>query len=443
MKKTRLFAIMSVILVLVTVLLCVPVSAMVTGQYNITQSMRGDLDKVGITKINGGTGYQTIDGVNYYFNDVTFPEIDGFDTIYFLWIPNLYRNGITYSVVSADDPAIVYGSSDQYGFVVSNYGDMTDLKYVFTDRLPFSITVPSGTPNIYCDVYLGCLNLYESVSASSFLDVLGGDYYEAQIMSAYINGLAEGARTSSRRYQLFNPDYGFFLYQQAETDLIYQITPNYDYTKYNGYMSNVFWQNYNVDANLFAFQVSSTESTLTLFQGDLIGFELYSYSDSAPFVPKIGIAYTENGEELYDEYTLTYNIDLQLWTFVAEKDYLLKFGDQIIWNSYGVAKFSLYYAPYYAVGIVGSTFTYENGYDAGYKEGLKEGEKNGYNKGYADGIATVDTEGLSALVFAFFDAPFATIQNYLDFEILGFNFANFFFSILTMCLVAVVIKKLV
>lgn len=60
---------------------------------------------------------------------------------------------------------------------------------------------------------------------------------------------------------------------------------------------------------------------------------------------------------------------------------------------------------------------WQNGYDIGYGEG--------YNKGLADGIERGQEWDLYSLISAIFDAPFQFVERALDFDIFGFNVADF------------------
>lgn len=107
-------------------------------------------------------------------------------------------------------------------------------------------------------------------------------------------------------------------------------------------------------------------------------------------------------------------------------------------------------------GVVISTNSsfYLQGYQNGYNEaitsdptgleqkGFDSGYDSGYKLGYADGNAdVVDDVKFYDLIFAVVDAPVSVLRTMFNFEILGVNLAGFLFSLFTLLLVVVLIKK--
>ena len=107
-------------------------------------------------------------------------------------------------------------------------------------------------------------------------------------------------------------------------------------------------------------------------------------------------------------------------------------------------------------GVVISTNSsfYLQGYQNGYNEaitsdptgleqkGYDSGYDSGYKLGYADGNADiVDDVKFYDLIFAVVDAPVSVMRTMFNFEILGVNLSAFLFSLFTLLLVVVLIKK--
>lgn len=99
------------------------------------------------------------------------------------------------------------------------------------------------------------------------------------------------------------------------------------------------------------------------------------------------------------------------------------------------------YSDGYADGFYeGEDFGYSNGkqdgFDDGYEKGKKVGEKEGYDKG-ADGI------GLERLPFAITDSIANMFTRILNFELLGVNVLALCGTLITLAIVAFVIKRLI
>ena len=106
-----------------------------------------------------------------------------------------------------------------------------------------------------------------------------------------------------------------------------------------------------------------------------------------------------------------------------------------------------------------SSGTYAQGYSAGLKEGISidrqealdqyysNGYRNGYttgfDKGKSEGLRISDTGDFRNLILAVVEAPVNTFQSLFNFQILGMDMRVAFGSLMTLCVVLVVIKKVV
>ena len=110
---------------------------------------------------------------------------------------------------------------------------------------------------------------------------------------------------------------------------------------------------------------------------------------------------------------------------------------------------------------------YNNGYILGYENGKEEGKKQGKEIGYKDGYDKANTELYNkwyigryqqgynegtknagnytflSLMGSIVDAPIKVISNMLNFEILGFNMMQFFYAIITVCIIVTIVKFLI
>lgn len=98
---------------------------------------------------------------------------------------------------------------------------------------------------------------------------------------------------------------------------------------------------------------------------------------------------------------------------------------------------------------------YNDGYTDGYTTGNREGREDGYTdgreQGYKSGFAAGKTEGLEIakngdfhqLMLAVAEVPVNTFQSLFNFEILGMDMRVLFGSLLSLCLLAIIIHKAV
>ena len=103
-----------------------------------------------------------------------------------------------------------------------------------------------------------------------------------------------------------------------------------------------------------------------------------------------------------------------------------------------------YYNIYYTDDIVGwsyaSTPTLLGNYNKGYAEGQKYGETIGYNKGYAEGVDDANNYTFKSLISSVVDVPINAFRSLFNFDLLGFNMANFMMSLLTLGGVLAIIR---
>lgn len=107
--------------------------------------------------------------------------------------------------------------------------------------------------------------------------------------------------------------------------------------------------------------------------------------------------------------------------------------------------------------VVGQNNTpFYEAFNSGYYKGLEEAKKLDYTKAYNNGFTAGEqsakdywyNQGMNdANQYTFFnliasvvDAPLSVISNFLNFDILGFNMASFFFSLMTLCIVLIVVR---
>ena len=83
---------------------------------------------------------------------------------------------------------------------------------------------------------------------------------------------------------------------------------------------------------------------------------------------------------------------------------------------------------------------YQAGYDDGHSAGKELGREQGYNSATEEYYS--DQSNFKSLIFSIIDAPFNVLSNAFDFEIFGINMSSFLIAIVSLLLVAFVIRKL-
>lgn len=80
------------------------------------------------------------------------------------------------------------------------------------------------------------------------------------------------------------------------------------------------------------------------------------------------------------------------------------------------------------------------GYSRGYDEGKALGDALGFARGYAKGVAEAGGNSFTGLISAVIDVPINAFRSLFNFDLLGFNMANFMMSLLTLGGVLAVIR---
>lgn len=81
-------------------------------------------------------------------------------------------------------------------------------------------------------------------------------------------------------------------------------------------------------------------------------------------------------------------------------------------------------------------------YNLGFNDGSKDAYSSGYNKGYQTGLETAEND-FNSLFWGIADVPSQVLFSILSFEIFGVNAFSILFSILTILLIAWLIKRFI
>lgn len=96
--------------------------------------------------------------------------------------------------------------------------------------------------------------------------------------------------------------------------------------------------------------------------------------------------------------------------------------------------------------VQADTSYYNNGYSNGYSDGLSDGENIGFNSGYQSGYNTgtttnIETNGIRTLFNSILSFPVDMIKSVFNFEFMGVNVASVIMFIVSIGIVAFVLKK--
>lgn len=75
-----------------------------------------------------------------------------------------------------------------------------------------------------------------------------------------------------------------------------------------------------------------------------------------------------------------------------------------------------------------------------YKQGYNAGKSEGYTLGYNQGAESAGNYTFLGLLASVIDAPIQAVTGLLNFDLLGFNMAQFFFSLLTLALIIFIVR---
>lgn len=235
---------------------------------------------------------------------------------------------------------------------------------------------------------------------------------------------------------------------------------HYDYFNGDFVPLSCFYLNTNAD-DICYFEFNVIGSTFdSHYLYDSIYHEIRYFFGPAGSVFDFTFYFTDESEDIVHttRFELIYDSPLQNW-FSADFYNYWQYDDNdlLLVRRYSMVPYGqfLYYYEEYLAHIGDYDKGYKEGYNNGLKapnqsqfnEGYEIGKEAGYNNGYArgkaDGLALADVATFDDLMSSVFDIPVRTFTNLFSFDVLGVNLANFFLSILTLCVVLAVVKMLI
>ena len=107
-------------------------------------------------------------------------------------------------------------------------------------------------------------------------------------------------------------------------------------------------------------------------------------------------------------------------------------------NTQFVSGYNAGYNTGFNEGVM-SNDSYTVGYDDGYNLGYSVGNRSGY----IEGLQGAENSNFYQLITAVIDVPLNAFVSMFNFDVLGINMANFFLSLLTLCVVLTVVRMLI
>lgn len=157
-----------------------------------------------------------------------------------------------------------------------------------------------------------------------------------------------------------------------------------------------------------------------------------SYNNYLPSdIKYIGVYFTppyNNGAELIMQVELYYRSALGSGDIQLKSDFMFLNG----------------LSPYLeGIDFFAMSFTdISSQYNLGFNDGFKDAYTSGYNKGYQAGLETAEND-FNSLFWGIADVPSQVLFSVLSFEVFGVNAFSILFSILTVLLIAWLIKRFI
>lgn len=310
---------------------------------------------------------------------------------------------------------------------------------------------------------------------------LAADQIQAAYNEGYKNGYIEGVNVTQMGAFGDAELIVYFQFVEDSTGTVINKQVNFPFNVNTGGISfeNVWNWYMNSEWNRSGISVYYVEFDIVLYdtgvlwsdtmfrfgvEGDTITSDMMPYSVQVTTIETVetsqttGIWHNVSLTKTGDYYYLTnseldgYHVDMIRFYINAQN---LSYYEQLITN-----KLTLYNnLGEYTMNVKSFNAGYNNGYDVGYINGEKdgiatqqtlsfnegkaagfvEGKEVGYTNGYSDGMR--DDFKFYELFFSLFDAQLNTFKSVVSFEIFGINVAGFVLGLVTIGIVAFVIKK--
>ena len=246
-------------------------------------------------------------------------------------------------------------------------------------------------------------------------------------------------------YQYFVPGVTYYIifFDNAQ----YSPSDNYYFTYYRAlelYLSG----NFNAVSKV---EVSKSEMSFFIFDNNMFqGVGDRDGPDSVKFT-----YYAEDGVNYFSVNCYAYHTNYADLSSYDYSKYWYLDPPNLTDNQYYQSGFTQGYSDGYKEGLnVNSNESFTDGYNKGqvdgYNKGLIQGAKeptqNAYDRGYEAGkiagISSANDYTFLGLLGAVVDAPLTALTGLLNFDLLGFNMANFFYALVTCALIIFVVRLL-
>lgn len=325
----------------------------------------------------------------------------------------------------------------------------------FTGSYPFEVSSSMGLYNIS--------NVSEDLVFNSLIYSVGKlDGYNGGYDSGYSNGYSSGYNSGlndNSTSKGFFEGGSFSFFASSELDLNNVPFDSFkllDSDYYRGYYSGVYFCDSNnsslVGNDLFsAFDSSRVDSFNASYISCFFGLGGKDFPSSSVFnvlrrssngffsVGEFGsgcVFYFTDGSSVSfntaDDYFSTIDLSKFLGKRVLRVLFFTASGDVPF---FGLMNNSAYSSAY--------NFGFSDGKKEGYNDGFSIGRTFGYGQGYNVGVESANNYSFLGLFGAVIDAPIKAVSGLLNFNLLGFNMASFFYAILTLALIITIIRLVV
>lgn len=273
---------------------------------------------------------------------------------------------------------------------------------------------------------------------------------------ALIGFFGSYSNTNSRNDISIVYDYGWSIdrediteYSTITNDLLFSITADEYFTFENNGAESF---DYTIQCGVLSQPLESisraSDETLRSLTDNWLSYQSYNYTyNVSPYVSTINIQYNLafndinlvnallNGQELYFYCGISYSDSVELSSWLGENQFIMSVANYVYSDDYA----SGYEDGYNSGYADGDSY----GYNIGYYNGNNDGINRGYSQGYNQGLN--DSDGLNksfkTMLFTILDYPVHFVSEVFNVEFFGINLFSAFTFVITIGLIAFVIKR--
>lgn len=368
---------------------------------------------------------------------------------------------------------IEFSESVSFSFLNNSLLNILQIEFIAPNSTIFSnlLTLPFLIVFEYNGDFFIISSLSYEYAYDSYKEALSSDYndgYDAGLSAGESIGYENGYNDAITNFEQNFNSFSYFLdanvsyYSFNSTSNTYELLTNIDNdyltinsTSFNelnvgfgfggttqlkpGVKYKVY--NYLLQSNFFTV---SSQGKITIDLINNMPLNLYSFFNTSSSFSVVGfpnlfdgtiICYLNTGQQVsFSNFNLSDGLNLKDYFNANLVKIDILFNDFSILNGFKIFASNVNSGIYYEQGFndgknsVNTSSYYNNGFNDGYESG----------KNY--GIANANKYSFLGLIGAIIDAPIKAFTGLFNFEILGFNMANFFLGLFTLCVIIVIVK---